>query len=108
KPAFEGLDDFEGEWVQSSHWPDREVKLEGRKIAVIGTGSSGSQVITAVAPQAEHLFVFQRTPNSGIPARNGPLDQEKYARLAEDVEGGWTEIMNHPAAARLKMFEGAT
>lgn len=106
KPGFAGLDDFEGEWVQTSHWPERQVQLEGRRVGVVGTGSSGSQAITEIARHAEHLHVFQRTPNYGIPARNGPLDQEKYAQYAEHVEEGWAEILAHPAAARLPMFEG--
>ena len=106
KPNFPGLDDFEGEWVQSSHWPQREVAIKGRRVAVIGTGSSGSQVITAVAPEAEHLHVFQRTPNYGIPARNAPLDQQKYAEYAETVEQDWQQILAHPAGARMPMFEG--
>src|SRR5690606_1894447 len=45
KPDFKGLDDFQGEWAMTSHWPDRPVELEGRHIAVIGTGSSGVQTV---------------------------------------------------------------
>lgn len=106
KPNFPGLDDFEGEWVQTSNWPDRHVQLEGRRVGIIGTGSSGSQAITAIAPQADHLYVFQRTPNYGIPARNGPLDRERYAAYAETVAEGWAEILDHPAATRVPMHEG--
>ena len=79
-PAFPGLDDYKGEWVRTSHWPDREVKLAGRKVAVIGTGSSGVQSIPVIAEQASHLTVFQRSPNYSVPACNGPAD---LARLAE-------------------------
>lgn len=75
-PNFVGLESFEGEWVQTSQWPEREVQLEGRRVAVIGTGSSGVQTITAIAPQIGHLYVFQRTPNFSAPARNAPLTQE--------------------------------
>lgn len=108
KPDFPGLDDFTGEWVQTARWPERDVRLRGRKVAVIGTGSSGAQVIPSIAPLVDHLFVFQRTPNYAIPARNAPVDQAKYARLAEDVPAAWKELLEHRVAARMKMAEGAT
>lgn len=85
KPDFAGLDDFEGEWVQASHWPERPIQLAGRRIAVIGTGSSGVQAIPVLAAQAEHLYVFQRSPNYSVPARNGPLDKERHLAIAADV-----------------------
>ncbi len=79
-PAFEGLDSYKGEWVRTSHWPDREVKIAGRRVAVIGTGSSAVQAIPVIAEQAEHLTVFQRSPNYSVPACNRPAD---LARLDE-------------------------
>ncbi len=78
-PNFAGLASFEGEWVQTSDWPERDVQIEGRRVAVIGTGSSGVQAITAIAPRAQQLYVFQRTPNFSVPARNAPLSDEAYA-----------------------------
>jgi len=87
KPDFPGLDQFKGEWVQASHWPDREVQLAGRRIAVIGTGSSGVQAIPVLAEKAAHLYVFQRSPNFSVPAQNGPLDMENFALAAQDVPG---------------------
>ena len=87
KPDFPGLDTFEGEWVQASHWPDREVPIAGRRVAVIGTGSSGVQMIPVIAAQAEHLTVFQRSPNFSVPARNGPFDEERYRAIVADVPG---------------------
>lgn len=76
EPKFPGLETFTGEWVQTSHWPERHVQIDGRRVAVIGTGSSGVQTITAIAPRVEQLFVFQRTPNFSAPARNAPLAPE--------------------------------
>lgn len=87
KPDFKGLDDFGGEWVQTSHWPDRDVTLAGRRVAVIGTGSSGVQAIPAIAEQAEQLYVFQRSPNYSVPARNGPFDPERHAAILADLSG---------------------
>jgi len=109
KPDFPGLDDFEGEWLQTANWPHREVRLEGRRVAVIGTGSSGVQTVPAVAEQADHLFVFQRTPNFVVPARNGPLDEARYAmwiergdKMREDLlqtPSGWRRSIGTPPSA---------
>jgi cation diffusion facilitator CzcD-associated flavoprotein CzcO len=88
-PAFPGLEEFQGRWVQTSHWPEEDVPVEDRRIAVIGTGSSGVQVSTALADVAGHLYVFQRTPNYSVPARNGPFDEERfqdYCGRVEDVQ----------------------
>ncbi len=52
---------------------------------MIGTGSSGVQAVPVLAEQAEHLYVFQRSPNFAVPARNGPLDQKKFADAAADL-----------------------
>lgn len=85
KPDFAGLDDFEGEWHQTGHWPLTPVEIAGKRVAVIGTGSSGVQAATEIAKTAEHLFVMQRTPNYSIPAHNGPADQAKKVRLSQKV-----------------------
>lgn len=73
RPDFEGIDRFGGEWVLTSHWPQRPVAIEGRRVAVVGTGSSGVQAATAIAELADHLFVLQRSANYSVPARNRPL-----------------------------------
>src|SRR5690606_9792624 len=73
KPNFPGLDDFTGTWLLTSHWPKERVDLRGKRVGVIGTGSSGVQVITQVAKEAAQLTVFQRTANYVIPAQNGPM-----------------------------------
>jgi cation diffusion facilitator CzcD-associated flavoprotein CzcO len=94
KPDFPGLNEFEREWVMTSRWPEREVTLAGRRIAVIGTGSSGVQAIPVLAEQASQLYVFQRTPNYSVPARNGPLDEVAYRERCADVEGMRARLMN--------------
>jgi cyclohexanone monooxygenase len=76
KPEFEGLETFRGKWYQTSHWPHEGVDFTGQRVGVIGTGSSAIQAIPLIAEQASHLFVFQRTPNFSVPARNGPLTPE--------------------------------
>ena len=97
-PDFRGLASFRGEWVQASHWPDRKVALAGRRIAVIGTGSSGVQAIPALAEQASHLTVFQRSPNFSVPARNLALDEAKFREAAADVPGRRRALLQTRAA----------
>ncbi|MDB5445175.1 MAG: cyclohexanone monooxygenase [Phenylobacterium sp.] len=84
-PDFPGLETFKGEWVQTSHWPDMPADFQGRRIGVIGTGSSGVQAIPHLAEQASQLHVFQRTPNFSVPAQNGPIDPASYEAVAADV-----------------------
>ncbi|MCW2748440.1 MAG: cyclohexanone monooxygenase [Nocardioidaceae bacterium] len=103
KPSFEGLDDFQGEWVQTSQWPDRHIELEGKRIAIIGTGSSGVQAIPILAEAASHLTVFHRTANYSIPANNSPLDQAKYDDFAGRLDEVWEEVVHHPGAAPIPM-----
>jgi cation diffusion facilitator CzcD-associated flavoprotein CzcO len=83
-PSFSGLLRFRGEWVQSSRWPDRDVAIKDRRVAVVGTGSSGVQIVPVVAREARHLYVFQRTPNYSVPARNGPLDGSAINAMVAD------------------------
>ena len=77
KPDFEGLEKFEGQFLQTSTWPQEEQNFSGKKVAIIGTGSSAIQSIPLIAEQADQLYVFQRTPNYSIPSNNGPMDKEK-------------------------------
>jgi cation diffusion facilitator CzcD-associated flavoprotein CzcO len=106
KPPFPGLDDFTGEWVQTSHWPDREVKLDGRRIAVIGTGSSGVQTICEVAKVAKHLYVFQRSPNFSVPAWNGPPKTMLWERIKADVRGERERLLfGHPGATHMRFAQ---
>jgi cation diffusion facilitator CzcD-associated flavoprotein CzcO/acetyl esterase/lipase len=87
KPAeVDGLARFAGEVYFTSRWPHEPVDFTGKRVAVIGTGSSGVQSIPVIAAEARQLVVFQRTPNFSIPARNGPLSPEKLAQLANEAE----------------------
>ncbi len=79
-PDFKGLETFEGPWYHTGNWPHAGVDFTGQRVGVIGTGSSAIQSIPLIARQAAHLFVFQRTPNFSIPARNAPLDPEYEQR----------------------------
>ena len=74
-PDFPGLDQFEGEWHHSSRWPEHGVDSAGKRVAVIGTGSTGIQIIPVIAKTAEQLYVMQRSPNFCVPAQNAPVDE---------------------------------
>lgn len=80
-PDFPGLGSFEGTWYHTGRWPHEAVDFTGQRVAVIGTGSSGTQIIPAIADQAAELVVFQRTPNFSIPARNRDLDPAAVQRF---------------------------
>jgi acetyl esterase/lipase/cation diffusion facilitator CzcD-associated flavoprotein CzcO len=83
-PDVPGVDRFKGEVYFTSRWPHSGVDFTGKRVAVIGTGSSGIQSIPLIAKQAKQLTVFQRTPNFSIPAYNGPVLPERRAALDAD------------------------
>jgi cyclohexanone monooxygenase len=76
-PNYPGLESFEGKWYHTGLWPHEGVDFTGLRVGVIGTGSSGVQSIPIIARQAQHLYVFQRTANFSLPARNAPMDPNK-------------------------------
>lgn len=78
-PAWPGLNSFRGEAYHTSRWPKGGVELAGKRVGLIGTGSTGIQIIPEVAAVADHLTVFQRTPNFSLPSFNRQLDPE-YVR----------------------------
>ncbi len=96
-PQIPGLDSFEGEWHHTGAWPHEGVEFEGKRVAVIGTGSSGIQSIPVIARESEHLTVFQRTPQYTIPAQHGTVDQA----FLKEVKANYRQILDeakHTAA----------
>ncbi len=83
-PDIEGTDRYRGEVYFTNSWPHDGVDFTGKRVAVIGTGSSGIQSIPIIASQADQLTVFQRTPNFSIPAHNGPITEERLAEYHQD------------------------
>jgi cation diffusion facilitator CzcD-associated flavoprotein CzcO len=75
-PRIPGLQDFNGDWYHTGQWPHEGVDFTGKRVGMIGTGSTGIQAAPVIAAQAQHLTVFQRTPNYSVPARNVPLTPE--------------------------------
>jgi len=85
-PDIPGIDTFKGEYIHTALWPKDEPDFRGKRVGVIGTGSSGTQAIPLIAEQAEKLTVFLRTANFTVPARNHRLSDEDLATWAANKE----------------------
>ena len=85
-PDVPGRDDFRGESHHTGLWPATPVDFAGKRVAVIGTGSSGVQVIPAIADEVASLTVYQRTANWCTPLNNAPITAEEQAQLRADFE----------------------
>ncbi|OJU84090.1 MAG: cyclohexanone monooxygenase, partial [Solirubrobacterales bacterium 70-9] len=94
-PGIEGVEDFGGAIFHTSDWPEEGVDLRGKRVGIIGTGSSGIQAAPLIAAEAEHLHVFQRTPQFSIPAWNRPLGDDEY----EQIRAGYADLRREAAAA---------
>jgi len=86
-PDLPGLATFAGTTVHTGNWPAGGVDLAGKRVGIIGTGSSAIQAIPVIAAQAAHLTVFQRTPQYSLPAGNRPLDPAEVAEIKADYPG---------------------
>ncbi len=85
KPDIEGVVDFVGDTYFTSNWPrDNLVDFNGKRVGVIGTGSSGVQAIPEIAKAASELYVFQRTANYVTPTRSGPMETELVLSIKKD------------------------
>ncbi len=80
-PNIPGIDDFAGPWCHTSKWPHEGIDLAGKRVAVIGTGATGVQVIQTIASEVGHLTVFQRHPNYCAPLGNRPIDAAEMAQI---------------------------
>ncbi|WP_157219040.1 flavin-containing monooxygenase [Flavisphingomonas formosensis] len=85
-PDIAGLDSFQGLLVHTGSWPHEGVDLAGKRVGVIGTGSSGVQAIPMIAREAAELTVFQRTASYCVPAHNRPLDPADAAKIKSDYK----------------------
>ena len=82
-PDIEGLKAFAGDAFHTARW-DHSVALEGKRIGVIGTGSTAIQVVPAIVDRAEKVSLFQRTPQWILPEPNLPIAEEKRATYRAD------------------------
>ncbi len=80
-PNIPGRDQFGGASYHTGHWPHGGADLAGKRVGIVGTGSSGIQSIPLIAEQAEHVYVFQRSANYSVPAGNTEIDPQTRARV---------------------------
>ena len=114
-PNIEGMDSFEGESYHTGLWPHQPVEFAGKRVAVIGTGASGVQLIQTIAKTVKHLTVFQRRPNWCSPLNNGPINAEEMDRIRAQYpeifakcrasEGGFMHVADPRKAAEVSPEE---
>jgi cation diffusion facilitator CzcD-associated flavoprotein CzcO len=85
-PDLAGLDEFQGEIYFTATWPRQGVDFTGKRVGLIGTGSSGIQATPRIAAEAAQLTVFQRTPNFSIPARHCAFLSEDQAKIKDNYD----------------------
>ena len=92
-PNIPGRENFDGRWFHTGEWPHEGVDFTGKRVGMVGTGSTGIQAAPAIAETAGHLTVFQRTANYSIPARNAKLTEE-FKAWAKSHTGEIRELMH--------------
>ncbi len=96
-PKIPGLESFAGDWYHTGEWPHDGVDFTGKRVGMIGTGSTGIQAAPVIAAAAAHLTVFQRTANYSVPARNAPLTPafKRYIKEnAAEIRAATHETLN--------------
>ncbi len=93
-PDIPGAARFRGAIHHAARWPAQGVELTGKRVGVIGTGSTGIQIITALAPEAGHLHVLQRTPQYVVPLGCGPFPAATRERMQADPAGYVARALN--------------
>lgn len=93
-PEIDGMDDFQGDSWHTARWPHRAVDFSDKRVAVIGTGATGVQVIQEVAKTADSLTVFQRRPNYCLPLGNKPITELEQV----DIKSRYQEIFERCAS----------
>lgn len=83
-PAYKNLDLFQGQHFHTARWPQEGVDLQGKRVAVIGTGASGVQMVQSSGKVASKLIVFQRTPNLALPMGQGKVDEALNQKMKDE------------------------
>ncbi|QQK81153.1 alpha/beta hydrolase fold domain-containing protein [Salicibibacter cibi] len=105
-PNIKGIDHFQRELYHTGEWPHDKVDFKGKRVGVVGTGSSGIQAIPVIAQEAGHLTVFQRTPQYSSPAHNHSLDSETIEKTKENFseirQAMYASMHGVPSSARTR------
>lgn len=86
-PEIPGISRYKGQLLRAAKWPHDPVSFAGKRVGVIGTGSTGIQIVQEVGKEAGELFVFQRTPSFTMPMRNEKLESDYVAEVKRNYAG---------------------
>ena len=92
KPPFGGLENFKGQWYMTSTWPKEPVDFTGKRVGIVGSGSTAVQILPVVAKSAKSVKMFQRTPNYVLPGRNHPLDASDNQAIKANYDAIWEQV----------------
>jgi cation diffusion facilitator CzcD-associated flavoprotein CzcO len=95
-PDIPGIDRFKGRLLRAQKWPHEPVSFEGKRVGVIGTGSTGIQIVQTVGREAGELFVFQRTPSFTLPMRNHVLEPDYIDEMKRHYRALREAMRNNP------------
>jgi cation diffusion facilitator CzcD-associated flavoprotein CzcO len=107
-PDVPGRDAFRGEQIHTGLWPAAPVDLAGKRVAVVGTGSSGVQIIPVIADEVAELTVYQRSANWCTPLNNAPITAVEQAQLRADFAEICETLNTSPAGFLHAMHDRAT
>jgi cation diffusion facilitator CzcD-associated flavoprotein CzcO len=106
-PDVPGREDFRGESYHPARWPKEPVDFTGKRVAIIGTGSSGVQIGPVIADQVESLVMYQRTPTWATPLNNHPISAEQqahlkanFASIKAELDASVTGFLHKPAGKK--------
>jgi cyclohexanone monooxygenase len=97
QPPFD-MSAFKGECYMSSKWPKENVEFAGKRVGIVGSGSTAAQILPTIAKQAAQVTMFQRTPNYVLPGRNHPLDDADRRTIKANYDKIWEQVRNQPFA----------
>ena len=107
-PDIPGINDFKGETYHTGRWPHEPVSFKGKRVAVIGTGSSGIQCIPEIAKEADHVTVLQRTAQYSVPAGNRDITPEEMANARENWDAVVAQMKGHAGGFPFEAHERMT
>ena len=105
RPKFNRENDFRGEVYQTSLWPKEPVDFTGKRVGIIGSGSSAIQSAPLISQDAAHVYLYQRTPNFVVPSQNRPLSDEDVNLIKSDYEGFRKQAYAENSAFRFLRYD---
>lgn len=92
-PSFPGIDSFKGLSFHSARWP-KGLDVTGKRVAVIGTGPSGSQITGTIHPLVKQITVFQQRAQYIVPVNDRPVSDEEKEEIYKNYDGIWDTVFN--------------